>query len=185
MSLSASSRVPVVENAELHGARLALVDRGEAVDRHHHGLRPIRRPAVEEIGDGGVKRPVDLARAHQPVVGRQVPVAGNMGGLADLRHGVGRVGWPVAVVGQPRVALQHERRIHELGEQAGHLLRTDVPGNVALQFGLGQPQGPERLRQPVGRVLADEDIAAPAAAVHQEGRSLFTLEKASHHAKRT
>ena len=185
MSCVRQAAVPVVENAELHGAHLPLVDRREAVDRHHHGLRPFRRPPVEEIGDGGVKRPVDLARAHQLVVGRQVPVAGNMGGLADLRHGVGRVGRPVAVVGQPRVALQHERRTEEPREQAGHLLRTDVPGNVALQFGLGESQGPERLRQPVGGVFADQHIGASAAAVHQEGGGLFILENAGRHAERT
>ena len=126
----------------------------------------------------GVKRAVDLANARQLVGGRQVPVAGNMGGLADLRHGVGRVGRPIAVVGQPRVALQHERRVDQLATAGARPAPRRCPRRCGARGRTrASPSVPSVLGSRLDACSADEHIGRPAAPVHQEDRIVFALEQ--------
>ncbi len=137
--------------------------------------RALAVTAVQRFGNGlviGLEDFPDPRRA----LGRVEPVvAGDLGGLAPGRHGVGPIRGAVAVDHQARIGLQCQRRVEPLRHVARNRSRAYVPGDVARQVGLVQPQIAQALRDPVARVVAGQEKGRTAARVLERDRRRLVL----------
>ena len=129
--------------------------------------------------EGGVIRPEQrrdpcLARRR-----RDPLVARDRGRIADRRDRRRRVGRPVAVDHEPRIALRDQRRLEGRGEAAGDRLDPDVVGDVALEVLGCQAEVAERARHPAPGVIAGEhERRAAVRPLDMDGLRLIGLEQA-------
>jgi hypothetical protein len=166
------SLVLVVDHADMPGAPNAGIDRREGMHRDQARLTAAGDPLVDQFPDGGVIGFVSQRCATRLLVRRKIGIAGDHGGLADRGDQIRRVQRPVAIDHQPRNAGFHQGRIEHARHMAADRGRARIPGDVPQQVRLFEPKGREFNRNVVGRVVADEQIAAGAGAVGDPRRAV-------------
>ena len=115
----------------------------------------------------------DLRPAGGDLGGASVQIAWNDHPLADLRDRGRHPGVPIAIDHQPRIVLRDQRRIERLGHAARQPERSDIPGDVPVQFGRRQSQISKAPRNPrAGMIDHDDEIRPAVPALLEHGGRL-------------
>lgn len=149
--------IVIMQNAELHRPRLAIVDRGKAVDGDDHVFLSPSRPLFQKCLNAIVERYVKRLGPSLPIRGPQMLIAGDRVDLADFRHRASAFRRPVAIINQTREALMHQCCIKAIGDFLGNRQCSRIPGNVAgKRFGR-QAEIAEALRQSARCMFANDE----------------------------
>jgi hypothetical protein len=108
--------------------------------RRRRGVSGASGAFIEHAFDGvviGIKSDFGAARG---LGGVDIAIACNGDAIAHLWDRGRIVGWTIAVDENPRIAREHRGRIEECAQTPGERARADVPGDVALERVVLQPE---------------------------------------------
>ena len=132
--------IPIVQHGRMHRPFHAFVDVGHRVLRDDDARPAGCEALVDQHLYAIVIGPEDLRPARFDLRRGQRGIAGNLAVFADRGYRRGRVGIAVAVDHEAGIVLRNQRRIQRRRHPRRDRERTDVPGDMPLQFGGRQSQ---------------------------------------------